>query len=188
MIIQILNKRLFMKNLLYFSFTHIHILFHYGLSQDIEYSSLWYTIGSCCLSILNVVVCIYQPQNPSPFLSLPTLPYQSQICSLCLWICFYLFSSVQFSHSLISNSLGLHELQHITPPCPSPSARVYPNPCPLSRWCHPTISSSVVPFSSCSQYFPASGSFQMNQFFASDGQSIAVGVPNLKSGLTVPLR
>ena len=96
-------------------------------------------------------------------------------------------SSVQFSHSVVSNSLWPHEPQHARPPCSSPTARVYPNPCPLSQWCHPTILSSVVPFSSCPQSFPASGSFQISQFFASDGQSIAVGVPNLKSGLTVPL-
>ena len=64
--------------------------------------------------------------------------------------------------------------QHTRPPCPSPTAGVYPNPCPLSRWCHATISSSVVPFSSCSQSFPASGSFQMSQLFASGGQSTGV--------------
>ena len=67
-------------------------------------------------------------------------------------------------------------LQHASPPCPSPTAGVYPNPCPLSQWCHPTISSSVIPFSSCSQSCPASGSFQMSQLFASDGQSIGVSV------------
>ena len=84
------------------------------------------------------------------------------------------FSSVQFSHSVVSNSLWPHELQHARPPCPSPAPRVHPNPCPLSRWCHPTISSSVGPFSSCPQSFPASGSFQMSQFFASGGQSTGV--------------
>ena len=82
--------------------------------------------------------------------------------------------SVQFSHSVMSDSLQPHELQYSRPPCPSPTPRVYPNSCPLSRWCHPTISSSVVPFSSCLQSFPASGSFQMSQFFASGGQSIGV--------------
>ena len=84
------------------------------------------------------------------------------------------FSSVQFSHSVVSNSLQSHEPQHARPPCPSPTAGVYPNPCPLSWLCHPTISSSVVPFSSCPQSFPASGSFQMSQLFASGGQSIGV--------------
>ena len=80
----------------------------------------------------------------------------------------------QFSCSVMSDSLGAHELQHTRPPCPSPTPGVYSNSCPLSRWCHPTITSSVVPFSSCHQSFPASGSFQMSQFFASGGQSIGV--------------
>ena len=74
----------------------------------------------------------------------------------------------------MSDSLWPHESQHARPPCPSPTPRVYPNSCPLSRWCHPTISSSVVPFSSCLQPFSASKSFQMSQLFASDGQSIGV--------------
>ena len=82
--------------------------------------------------------------------------------------------SVQFSRSVVSDSLQPHELQHARPPYPSPTAGVYPNPCPLSQWCHPNISSSVVPFSSCPQSFPASGSFQMSQLFASGGQSTAV--------------
>ena len=80
-------------------------------------------------------------------------------------------TSVQFSHSVMSNSLQPHRPQHIRPPCPSPTPGVYPNPCPLSQWCHPTISSSVIPFSSHLQSFPASGSFQRSQFFASGGQS-----------------
>ena len=84
------------------------------------------------------------------------------------------FLSVQFSHSVMSNSLRPHGLQHARPPCPSPTPRIYSNSCPLSRWCHPTISSSVVPFSSCPQFFPASGSFPMSQFFASGGQSTGV--------------
>ena len=82
--------------------------------------------------------------------------------------------SVQFSRSVVSDSLWPHELQHTRPPCPSPTPRVHPNPCPLSWWCHPTISSSVVPFSSCPQSFPASGSFQMSELFAWGGQSTGV--------------
>ena len=82
--------------------------------------------------------------------------------------------SVQFSHSIMSDSLWPHELQHTRLLCPSPTAGVYPNPCPLSRWCHPTISSSVIPYSSCPQSFPTSGSFQMSQLFASGGQTIVV--------------
>ena len=83
-------------------------------------------------------------------------------------------SSVQFSHSVVSDSLRPHEPQHVRPSCPSPTPGVYPNSCPLSWWCHPTISSSVIPFSSCPQSFSVSGSFQISHFFASGGQSIGV--------------
>ena len=76
---------------------------------------------------------------------------------------------VQFSLSVVFNSLWPHEPQHTRPPCPSPTPRVYPNSCPLSWWCHPTISSSVVSLSSCLQSFPVSRSFQMSQFFTSGG-------------------
>ena len=91
-----------------------------------------------------------------------------------IYIYIYQFNSVKFSYSVVSNSLQPHEPQHTRPPCPSPTVRVYPNPCPLSQWYHPIISSSVVPFSSCPQSFPASGSFPMSQLFASVGQSIGV--------------
>ena len=84
------------------------------------------------------------------------------------------FSSVQFSHSVVSNSLQPHESQHARPPCPTPTPGACSNSCPLSQWCHPTTSSSVIPFSSSPKSFPASGSFQMSQFFASVGQSIGV--------------
>ena len=84
------------------------------------------------------------------------------------------FNSVQFSHSVVSDSSRPHRLQHTRPPCPSPTPGVYSNSCPSSRWCHPSISSSVVSFSSCLQSFPASGSFPMSRFFLSGGQSIGV--------------
>ena len=84
------------------------------------------------------------------------------------------FNSVQFSCSVVSDSLQLHELQHARPPCPWPTPRVYSNACPSSRWCHPAISSSAVPFFSCPQSLPSSGSFPMSQLFASGGQSIGV--------------
>ena len=80
----------------------------------------------------------------------------------------------KFSHSVVSYSLQPHELQHARPPCPSPTPGVHSNPCPSSQWCHPTISSSVVPFSSCPQSFPATGSFPMSQLFASGGQSVGI--------------
>ena len=82
--------------------------------------------------------------------------------------------SVQFSRSLMSDSLWPHESQHTRPPCPSPTPRVYSKSCPSSRWCHPAISSSVIPFSSCPQSLPASGSFPLSQLFAWGGQSIGV--------------
>ena len=84
------------------------------------------------------------------------------------------FSSVQFSCSVMSNSLWPLGLPHARPPCPSPTPGVYSNSCPLSQWCHPTISSSVVRFSSGLQCFPASGSFPVSLFFTSGGQSIGV--------------
>ena len=84
-----------------------------------------------------------------------------------------LHSSVQFSCSVVSDSLQTHELYHARPPCPTPTPGAHPNSCPLSQWCHPTISSSVIPLSHL-QSFLASGSFPMSRFFTSDGQSIGV--------------
>ena len=84
------------------------------------------------------------------------------------------FSSTQFNLSVVSDSLRPHELQHARPPCPSPTPRVHSNSCPWSQWCHPAISSSVVPFSSWPQSLPASGSFPMSQLFAWGGQSTGV--------------
>ena len=95
--------------------------------------------------------------------------------------------SVQFSCSVMSNSLQPHGLQHTRPHCPSPTPGAYPNSCPSSRWCHPTISSSVVPFSPCLPFFPASGSFQMSQFFTSSPKywsfSFNISPSNEYSGL-----
>ena len=91
--------------------------------------------------------------------------------------------SVQFSQSVVSNSLRPHGLQHARVPCPSPTPGVYSNSFPSSLWCHPSISSSVVPFSSCLQSFPASGSFPMSQFFTSGHQTIGVSA----SALVLPM-
>ena len=114
-------------------------------------------------------VSLSPPKTPSPNTIIQELDFG-------IWILWriQMLSSVQFSCSVVSESLRPHGLQHARPPCPSPTPRVHPNPCPLSRWCHPTISSSVIPFSSCPQSFPASGSFPMSQLFASGGQSIGV--------------
>ena len=90
------------------------------------------------------------------------------------YIFFSLISSVQFSPSVVFDSLRPHEPQHAKSPCLTPTPGAYPNSCPLSQWCHPTISFSVIPFFSCPQSFPASGSFRMSQLFTSGGQSIGV--------------
>ena len=87
-----------------------------------------------------------------------------------MWFIMVWISSVQFSHSVMSDCLRPHETLHARPPCPSPTPRDHSDPFPLCQWCHPTISSSVVPFSSCPQSFPASGSFQISQLSASGGQ------------------
>ena len=86
----------------------------------------------------------------------------------------FCFSSVHFSLSVMSDSLWLHESQHVRLPCPSPTPGIHSNSCPSSRWCHPAISSSVIPLSSCPQSHPASESFPVSQLFASGGQSIGV--------------
>ena len=97
-----------------------------------------------------------------------------------------IYVSVQFSCSVVSDFLLPHEMQHARPPCPSPTPRACSNSCPSGRWCYPTISSSVVPFTSCLQFFPASGSFPVSQFFASGGQSI--GASALTSVLPVNIQ
>ena len=105
--------------------------------------------------------------------------YQFSCYHLCTsWACIvhlgFQFSSVQFSHSVMSNSLQPHELQHARPPCPTPTPGVHSNSCPSSRWCHPAISSSVIPFSSCPQPLRESESFPMSQLFTWGGQSTGV--------------
>ena len=90
------------------------------------------------------------------------------------WKCWPQFSSVRFSRSVIPKSLWPLESQHVKPPCPSPTPRVQPNSCPSSQWCHPAISSFVVPLSSCPQFLPASESFPMSQLFTWGGQSTGV--------------
>ena len=103
--------------------------------------------------------------------------YTSILCSLGIYPSYISpcpSLTVQFSCSVVLDSLRPHEPQHTRTPCPSPTPGVYSNSSPLSRWCHPTISFSVGPFSSCLQSFPASGSFQMSQLFTSGGQSIGV--------------
>ena len=156
------------------------------------HASLTFTVGSSfCLRLF--LLCIFLGKT---FLYLSKFWFLCHLYKLKLWlsnyatpysVCiflvswdlslchiYFIISSVQFSHSAVSNSLRPHKLQHARPPCPSPTLGVHPNPCPLSQWCHPTILSSIVPFSSCPQSFPAPGSFQMSQLFTSGGQSIEV--------------
>ena len=133
--------------------------------------------------LLNNAVYRISCQSVLPFLALSTLLIVTIIFNLklehtgfqkALLYIINIFTSFKFSPSVMSDSLWPHDPQHTRPPCPSPAPGVYPNPCPLSRWCHETISSSVVPFSSCPQSFTASGSFQMSRLFTSGGQSIGV--------------
>ena len=136
--------------------------FHLTFSS--KFSSVILKVGKGLLSPQRrVIIHINYPVNlwflsPLTFLTLMMLP----------------LSSVQLSHSVISDSLWPYESQHTRPPCPSPSPRVHSDSRPLSRWCHPAISSSVVPFSSWPQSLPASESFPISQLFAWGGQSIGV--------------
>ena len=125
---------------------------------------------------LHLAFCLFRLYIQVKFYSI----CNSLTSHLALFLC-HPFSSVQFSHSVLSESLQPHESQHARPPCPSPTPKVYPNPCPSSWWSHPTISSSSIPFFSCPQSFPISWSFQMNQLFASGGQSIGVSASSVLS-------
>ena len=135
------------------------------------------------LHFVNVVYHIYcfdfeHPRDNSDLTMLYN-PFNVLLNSVCFYLVetfgIYIYQRpVQFSCSVMSDSLRPHGLQHARLPCPSPTPRAYSNSCPLSPWCHPTISSSVIPFSSRLQSFPASGSFQMSQFFTSGGQSTGV--------------
>ena len=161
-----------------------------SISSNVSYK----TCGSLlifCLDDLSIGVS-WVLKSPTITVLLSVSPFMSVSVCLMYWGAPLLGASVQFSCSVVSDSLWPHQPQHARPPCPSPTPGVYPNLCPLSQWCHPTISSSVVPFSSypqsfqasgsfqmsqlfsCPQSFQASGSFQMSQLFTSGGQSIGV--------------
>ena len=123
-----------------------------------------------------MLFCSLLPGNPLPLLKLELFHSIWKFWKINLGKPVFYFQSVsQFSRSVVSNSLWPHGLQHTNLPCPSPTTRAFSNSCPSSQWCHPTILPSVVPFSSCLQSFPASGSFLMSQL-ASGGQSIGVPV------------
>ena len=127
---------------------------------------LWWCFGmlhNFIAALLTTATTWKQPRCPSP----------DECIKKLWWICTVEYS-VQFSHSVMSDSLWPYELQHARPPCPSQTPGVHPNSCPSSQWCHPAISFSVVPFFSCPQSLPASGSFPMSQLFTGGSQSIAV--------------
>ena len=126
-------------------------LSHHPNSLSSQHSSLW--LSSC------IFLPLFIDYVPSHFSCVQN---------------FVILSSDQFSCSVVSDSLRPHESQHTRPPCPSPTPGVHPNPCPSIRWCHPAISSSVIPFSSCPQSLPVSGSFPVSQLFSWGGQSIRV--------------
>ena len=142
-----------------------------GLGELVAFLQYWIQMNSVLLHV------------EKPFIEVMPrkVEWEKKLVSMCLytlvrlseWSSVVLVTSVQFSRSVVSDSLWPHEPQHARPPCPSPTPGVHPNPCLLSRWCHPTISFSVIPFSHL-QSFPAWGSFQVSQLFTSGGQSIGV--------------
>ena len=142
------------------------------LAQQFAYLNTPISLRWCCCagSMSHTVSCasLRKVRNERLVLTI-FLP-----CSECHSNAILLVKMYQFSCSVISDSLRPHESQHARPPCPSPTPGVYPNSCPSSRWCHPAMSSSVVPFSSCLQSLPASGSFPMSQLFTWGGQSTGV--------------
>ena len=170
----------------FLQFIVIHTVKGFGIVNKAEIDVFW---SSLAFLMIQQMLAIWS-LVPLPFLKPAWTSGSSQFtyCSSLAWriwalLCYHVFSWVHFCHSAMSNSLRPHEPQHSRPLCPSPTPKVYPNSCPLSRWCHPTMSSSVVPFSSGPQSFPASGSFQMSQLFASGGQITGVSA----SALVLPM-
>ena len=158
------------KNMAYVVYV-VQLLSCVRLWDPMEYS----TPGSSVLHYLPELAEVHSTESVMLsnhfILCLPLLLLPSVFPSIKV---FSMFSSVQFSHSVMSDSLWPHESQHTRPPCPSPTPGVHSNSCPTSWWCHPAISSSVIPFSSCPQSLPASGSFPMSQLFTWGVQSIGV--------------
>ena len=171
------------------------IIYHLKAFDSVDHNKLWKILQE--MGIPDHLTCplrnLYASQEATVRMGHETTDWfkiGKRVCQDCILSLAYLTSiqsSVQFSHSVMSDSLWPHEPQHTRPPCPSPTPGVQPDPCPLSRWCHPTISTSVIPFSSCPQSFPTSGSFQMSQLFTWGGQSIGVAASTsvlpVKTGL-----
>ena len=148
------------------SYRVVRALFNLRYNFLLKSNQIW---GKCLLTSLCLSEFV-----PVCNICMKLLPYilLTEFKSCALYLKFKL--SVQFSRSVMSDSLWPHEPQHTRPPCPSSIPRVHPNSCALSQWCHPTLSSFVIPFSSCPQSLPASGPFPMSQLFASGGQGIGV--------------
>ena len=146
-------------------------IFPYMEKNENNLKYLFFVISS---NIWCSTKCLFSQQKPHIY-SYSSLPFWSSSSELLrCWLLRYSSQFSQFSHSVVSDSLRPHGLQHTRLPRPSPTPGAYSNSCPSNQWCHPTISSSVSPVSSCLQSFPASGSFPVSQFFTSDGQSIGV--------------
>ena len=155
---------------------HVHTHTHRKLNYCSVLINLYITLMILNYSLIRLNVCMYfnwlREFEHMKHRRLFSLPVSSR--NFYLFFKVHQFSSVQFSCSVVSDSLQPHELQHTRPPCPSPTPGVHPNSCPSSRWCHPVISSSVVPVSSCPQSLPASESFPMSQLFTWGGQRTGV--------------
>ena len=156
-----------------FSQTHANISFIWHQIEGVKLPPGHAMTSPMCVEHASCVLAL----SPSLWQCLSEKAQGKRVFALTLTFSYW--DSVQFSHSVMSDSLQPHEPQYTMPPCPSPTPGVHPNPCPLSQWCHSTISSSVIPFSSCPQSFPESGSFQMSQLFPSGGQSIGVSASTL---------
>ena len=164
-------------------FSHLSLILPYLIHQNVSSTSEIAQNNSLSISTatspVKVIIILFHLLHPLflfwPFWCFlwrgPKAIFENWFCHFCL---ITLHCSGQFSRSVMFDSLQPRESQHARPPCPSPTPRVHPNSCPSSRWCHPVISSSVVPFSSCPQSLPASGSFPMSQLFAWGGQSTGV--------------
>ena len=155
-----------------------------GLATHSDLIIITKFLSTCCSQYTTNIIFIFFSTS---LMYLPPCPSPSDYNPSSSWISEHSvqFSSIQFSLSVVSHSLQPHGLLHVRGPCPLPTPRVYPNSCPLSGWYHPIISSSVIPFSSCLQSFPASGSFQMSQFFTLYGQRIGVSASALVLAMNI---
>ena len=172
------------------SFRTLSLIVHGLKINSPKYRGVCLFRGFCFCFIFLTLILLMVSEIPGSMVCCLTLIWKfshSYCLKYFLWsFLFFFYFSGQFSHSVMSAFLRSRGLQYTRLPCPSPTPGAYSNSCPLNRWCHPTISSSVIPFSYCLQSFPGSGSFQMSQLFPSGGQSI--GVSALASVLPMNIR